>query len=72
MEKALAIRSHVNNTVYLREQSLDVKLTASFGIAAFPDHATDVTGLLAAADRILFTIKGRGKNAIGLAGVSQP
>jgi diguanylate cyclase (GGDEF)-like protein len=68
METACSIRSQMNNTFYLREQGLDVKLYASFGIGTFPDHATDVTGLLAAADRILFTIKGKGKNAIGLAG----
>ncbi|MBI5581412.1 MAG: hypothetical protein HY895_19850 [Deltaproteobacteria bacterium] len=62
----------MNHTAYLREQGLDVKLYASFGIGAFPDHATYVTSLLAAADRILFAIKGKGKNAIGLAGESQP
>jgi diguanylate cyclase (GGDEF)-like protein len=72
METACFIRSQMNNTLYLREQGLDVKLCASFGIGTFPDHAADVTGLLAAADRILFTIKGNGKNAIGLAAMSQP
>ena len=69
---ASSIQSQMNNTTYLREQGLDVKLYASFGIGTFPDHATDVTSLLAAADRILFTIKGKGKNAIGLAGMSKP
>ena len=62
----------MNNTLYLREQGLDVKLCASFGIGTFPDHAADVTGLLAVADRILFAIKENGKNAIGLADISQP
>lgn len=68
---AYAIQSQMNHTAYLREQGLDVKLYASFGIGTFPDHATDVTSLLAAADRILFAIKGKGKNAIGLAAESQ-
>lgn len=72
METAGSIRSQMTNTLYLREQGLDVKLYASFGIGTFPDHAADVTGLLAAADRILFTIKGRGKNAIGLADMPHP
>lgn len=71
-EAASSIQSQMNNTVYLREQGLDVKLYASFGIGTFPDHAADVTGLLAAADRILFTVKAKGKNAIGLAAVPQP
>ena len=57
----------MDQTFYLRELGLNVKLRASFGIGAFPDHAEDVTGLLAAADRALFAVKGKGKNAIGLA-----
>jgi diguanylate cyclase (GGDEF)-like protein len=72
MKTASSIQSQMNNTVYLREQGFDVKLYASFGIGTFPDHAADVTGLLAAADRILFSVKGKGKNAIGLAAKPQP
>jgi diguanylate cyclase (GGDEF)-like protein len=70
-QTACSIQSQMNNTLYLGEQGLDVKLYASFGIGTFPDHATDMTGLLAAADRILFAIKEKGKNAIGLAGIPQ-
>jgi predicted signal transduction protein with EAL and GGDEF domain len=46
---------------------LAVKLQASFGFATFPDHATDLTGLLASADRALFGVKANGKSAIGWA-----
>jgi diguanylate cyclase (GGDEF)-like protein len=72
METARSIQAQMNNSVYLREQGFDVKLYASFGIGTFPDHAADVTGLLAAADRILFAVKGKGKNAIGIAAKPQP
>jgi diguanylate cyclase (GGDEF)-like protein len=72
METAGFIQSQMKNTAYLREQGLDVRLFASFGIGTFPDHATNVTGLLAAADRVLFAIKEKGKNAIGSAGILQP
>jgi diguanylate cyclase (GGDEF)-like protein len=65
--KALTIQSRINNTVYLRGQGLTVKLQASFGVATFPDHATDLTGLLASADRALFGVKANGKSAIGWA-----
>jgi diguanylate cyclase (GGDEF)-like protein len=71
METAGSIQSQIKSTAYLHAQGLDVKLCASFGIGTFPDHATDVTGLLAAADRVLFAIKGKGKDAIGSAGMSQ-
>ncbi|MGE5255249.1 MAG: diguanylate cyclase [Hyphomicrobiales bacterium] len=66
METALLIRSNMTRTIYLRDIGLDVKLNASFGIGTFPDQATDVTGLLAAADRVLFAIKESGKNAVGV------
>ena len=67
MAKALNIQSRINNSVYLRGQGLAVKLQASFGVATFPDHATDLTGLLASADRALFGVKANGKSAIGWA-----
>ena len=64
-EKASDIRCRVRETVYRLEGDVEVRLTASFGIATFPHHATDLQGLIAAADHALFAIKGRGKDAIG-------
>lgn len=40
------------------------KLTASFGIALFPDHARDIDSLLRAADVALYAAKGAGRNCI--------
>jgi diguanylate cyclase (GGDEF)-like protein/PAS domain S-box-containing protein len=67
-ERAEEIRSRVLKTVYLRKHGLEVKLRASFGIATFPDHADDMTGLLAAADRALFDGKKKGRNAVSFYG----
>jgi diguanylate cyclase (GGDEF)-like protein/PAS domain S-box-containing protein len=67
METALNIQNRINTSVYLRGQGLAVKLQASFGVATFPEHATDPTGLLASADRALFGIKSTGKDAVGWA-----
>jgi GGDEF domain-containing protein len=44
-----------------------VSLSASFGIATFPEDAGDVTGLLALADRAMFDVKEKGKDAIRMA-----
>jgi diguanylate cyclase (GGDEF)-like protein len=66
-EKALHLQTRIKNTVYLQDCGFEVKLQASYGIAVFPDHATDLTGLLAAADRALFAVKAKGKDGIGLA-----
>jgi len=66
-EKALHLQSRIKSMVYLKDCGLEVKLQASYGIAVFPDHATDLTGLLAAADQALFAVKAKGKDGIGLA-----
>jgi diguanylate cyclase (GGDEF)-like protein len=69
-ETALTIRSRINSTVYLLEQGLEVRLQASFGIATFPDHAGNLTELLASADQALFAVKEKGKGRIGWADIS--
>jgi diguanylate cyclase (GGDEF)-like protein/PAS domain S-box-containing protein len=62
------IRDRIAATTYLAGEEREVRLTASSGVAAAPDDADDLTGLLALADRALFGAKHRGRNAIGLAG----
>lgn len=64
LKKAEEIRARMKQTVYLTNHGHQVSLSASFGIAAFPDDARDVTGLLALADRAMFDIKEKGKDAI--------
>ncbi|MFZ5571036.1 MAG: sensor domain-containing diguanylate cyclase [Thermodesulfobacteriota bacterium] len=66
-EKARQVRSRIRATTYLRELGISLQLQASFGIATFPYHAADMNGLLASADKALFSIKAKGKNAIGWA-----
>ena len=43
-------------------------IEASFGVATYPEDATDRTGLLALADQAMFDVKRRGKNAVGVSG----
>ena len=63
--KASEIRSTIRDTVYVLDDGIEVRLTASFGIATFPQHAMDLNELIAAADHALFAIKQTGKDAIG-------
>jgi len=62
--KAEEIRSRMGATSYLLDQGLGVRLTATFGIAMFPEDASDMTGLLASADTALFAGKKKGKDSI--------
>lgn len=59
------IRRRMKKTTYLARKDLQVHLSASFGIAAYPDDAGDSQGLLALADEAMFRIKSRGKDAVG-------
>jgi diguanylate cyclase (GGDEF)-like protein len=39
-------------------------VTASLGVAIFPDHAAEPESLLRAADKALYDAKGRGRNQV--------
>ncbi len=66
LEKAEEIRFRMKETVYLSGQGHSVRLSASFGIATFPDDAVDLSGLLALADQAMFHVKEKGKDAVGV------
>ena len=65
-EKAKEIRYSMAKTAYLADRGHHVRLSASFGIAAFPDDASDKDGLLALADQAMFHAKEKGKDAVVL------
>ncbi|MBT8333044.1 MAG: diguanylate cyclase [Desulfobacterales bacterium] len=67
LEQIRMIRRIMKKTVYLENKGLQVKISASFGIATFPDDANDREDLLSLADEAMFRIKSRGKDAVGLA-----
>jgi diguanylate cyclase (GGDEF)-like protein len=61
MQEAIA------STRFLQKENINAELTASFGLAVYPDDAADKHQLLAAADRCLFESKSTGKNRITFA-----
>ena len=63
-EKAEAIRARIAATTFLREAGHAIRLTASFGVATYPEDASDLEGLLSLADGRLFDVKGSGRNAV--------
>ncbi|HEY7489687.1 MAG TPA: sensor domain-containing diguanylate cyclase [Candidatus Tectomicrobia bacterium] len=66
LHKAEEIRQTLSQTSFLTNRGLQVQLQASFGVATYPEDATDRTGLLALADQAMFNVKRRGKNAVGV------
>jgi diguanylate cyclase (GGDEF)-like protein len=67
LDKVVAVRQALAQTVFLREEGLEVKLTASFGVATYPDDAASKKELLRIADNSMYRSKEIGKNAITLA-----
>ncbi|MBP7735900.1 MAG: sensor domain-containing diguanylate cyclase [Spirochaetes bacterium] len=65
IDKAEEIRSLMVKTVYLSNRGINARLSASFGVAAYPEDATNLTRLLSVADKAMFNIKDKGKNAVG-------
>ncbi len=65
LQKTENIQDRMAQTIYLRGDGCNVNLSASYGIATFPDDATDVKSLLGLADQEMFRIKESGKGAIG-------
>jgi diguanylate cyclase (GGDEF)-like protein len=65
MQKAEEIRTRMKGTLYLVNRGHQVRLKASYGVSTCPDDAIDMTGLLAQADRAMFDIKSKGKDAVG-------
>lgn len=66
MDQARKIQTRIKERVFLSTEGLAVRIRSSFGLAAFPDHAQDMTNLLAAADHALFRAKNTGKDNIRL------
>ena len=60
------IRKLMKETVYLTRKKLTVHMSASFGVATYPDDAVDSMGLLALADEAMFHVKSSGKDAVGV------
>ena len=65
LQKAEEMRFRMKGTFYLATRGHKVSLQASYGVSTYPDDATDITGMLAQADRAMFEIKIKGKDAVG-------
>jgi diguanylate cyclase (GGDEF)-like protein len=66
---AVALAEKVRaGTQRLRVAGVDHPITASFGVATFPDDATTADGLLRVADRALYQAKRMGRDRVEVAG----
>jgi len=64
LEIVRRLRRTLNATALLQDEGLEIKVTASYGIATVPEDAQDQEKLLLIADRAMFGSKGRGRDRI--------
>jgi diguanylate cyclase (GGDEF)-like protein len=62
--KVEKMKQAINSKTFLQKDGVKARLTASFGLATFPEDAKNKHELLAEADRCLFHSKSEGKNRI--------
>jgi diguanylate cyclase (GGDEF)-like protein len=61
------IRRAIAGHSFLKGEGLEARLSASFGIASYPDHALTPEGLIQKADQAMYRVKERNKNGIEVA-----
>lgn len=72
MEKAEEIRKTLTGTHFLKEDGLCVRVTASFGLATYPQDAPSKEELMRLADQCMFFSKKRGKDKVTVYSRKQP
>jgi len=65
-ETAREIRESIKAATFLTRWGRKVRVTASLGVATFPDNACDIKELLSLADQAMFRVKKTGKDRVEL------
>ncbi len=66
MAKTERVREAIFSTPFLADENIHIRVTASFGLALFPEDARTMKQLLLAADQCLFQSKHAGRNRISV------
>jgi diguanylate cyclase (GGDEF)-like protein len=61
------LRRAIEEHRFLESQGIQARISASFGIATYPDHALTPEGLIQKADQAMYRVKERDKNGIEVA-----
>jgi diguanylate cyclase (GGDEF)-like protein len=61
------IRRAIEQHAFLQAQGVQARISASLGIASYPDHALTPEGLIQKADQAMYRVKERDKNGIEVA-----
>ena len=62
------LRRSIDKHVFLKSENLSLRLTASFGIASYPDHAATKDDLIRLADEAMYRVKNQTRNSVYVVG----
>ena len=66
------VREHISRHSFTGGRGLRLRLTASFGVASFPQHALSPQQLVACADAAMYEAKAARKNCVRFAAEASP
>ena len=69
---ARRLRKSLNETVFFRGEKLDLRITASFGLASFPNDATNKDDVIRMADQAMYRVKNSTRDGIVTAETNPP
>lgn len=72
LKVAERVRRSVEDHLFLAREGARVRITASIGLASFPEHARDRAGLLDLADRAMYRGKRTTRNVVYIASTDLP
>lgn len=64
LRMAEKIRDAIGKAVFFEDEGFNIKVTASFGVATFPDHARSREEIIKMADKAMYFVKEQSRNGI--------
>jgi diguanylate cyclase (GGDEF)-like protein len=64
---AKKIKNSLKSKMFLREDGLKIKITASFGVASIPCDSEDSIGLIRLADNAMYKVKDQSRDGVLMA-----
>ena len=72
MQMAQRLRQALTETRFLTANDLSLAITASFGLATFPEDGADLHSIIRSADAMMYVAKDRGRDCIAIADSAHP
>ena len=71
-QAVIDLREHLRGTNLLVSDDIHLRITASFGLATFPQDGEDLHGIIRAADAMMYCAKAEGRDRLVVASTERP